>query len=76
MGDQSKIPTGADRQEIAITRPIKLVELRAGIGQIKLEIENRSLDDLLLVVGQASQAVAKTITNSPWYIRIIAGLAM
>lgn len=49
--DQADIGIDAQRAEIRIARRIQFVELHAQMGRIKLQIERRSLNGLLLIAG-------------------------
>lgn len=51
MHDQTDIAIDAQRAEIRIARRIQLVELHTRMGRIKLQIERRGLNGLLLIAG-------------------------
>jgi hypothetical protein len=47
------------RPEIFVSDLSELVEAHAGLGRIELQVEGRGLDGLLLVAGQAREAVGE-----------------
>ena len=51
MHDQADIAVDAQRAEIWIARRIQLVKLHTRMVRIKLQIERRSLNGLLLIAG-------------------------
>jgi hypothetical protein len=52
------------RPEVLVFRLVELVEAQAGTGGIDLQVERRRLDSLLLVDGQASEAVGEDVGDA------------
>jgi len=67
VDDQADVVADPHRPEIRIFRPVKLVELHAGIGRVHLEVESRGLDRFLLLPGELRKALGKGIGNAEFH---------
>lgn len=56
-----------------VNSAIEFVKAVARIGPVQLQVESRGLDQLLLVTGQACQAVGKTVGNEKFHFLSVVG---
>src|SRR5688572_25488966 len=59
VNNETKVAAHAYRPEVLVLRSVQSVELHAGIGGIQLQVERCRLGKLLLVAGEASEAVGE-----------------
>ena len=67
MNDHPDVATDPHRPEILVFRLIEFVEAHAWIGGIELQVERRCLDRLLLVAGEASEAIGEGIGDPEFH---------
>jgi hypothetical protein len=70
MHDQADVAAGPYRPEALVLRLIEPVEAQAGIRRIELQIERRRLHSLLLVAGQASQAIREGVGDPEFHDQV------
>jgi hypothetical protein len=68
VDNQPYVAANPHGPEVIIFRLVDLVEILAGIGGIKLQVERRCLSSLLLLTGQTSQAISKRVGNEEFHI--------
>src|SRR5437016_7556084 len=61
MNDQADVGADADRPEAFVLRLVEAMEVEARARRVHLQIERGGLDRLLLVAGQARQAVGEGV---------------
>ena len=61
VDDQPDVAADPHRPEVLVLRLVELVELQPGLRRVDLQVEGRRLDGLLLVAGQAGEAVGEGV---------------
>jgi hypothetical protein len=61
VDDDADVVVDANRPEVAVLRALQAMELHARIARIELEVEGCVLYGLLLVAGQAREAVVESV---------------
>ena len=67
VNDQPEVTAYAHRPEVLVLGLVELVEAHAGIGRVDLQIESRRLNALLLIAGQASEAIRKRVSDAEFH---------
>ena len=67
VNDQPDVAADPHRPEVLVLRLVELVEAHAGIGRVELQVEGRRLDGLLLVAGQAGEAVGEGVGDAEFH---------
>ena len=67
VDDQPDVAADPHRPEVLVLRLVELVEAHAGIGRVELQVEGRRLDGLLLVAGQAGEAVGEGVGDAEFH---------
>jgi hypothetical protein len=62
--DQPKVAADPHRPEPPVLRLSELVEAHPGAGRIELQVEDGGLDGLLLIAGEARQAVGERVGDA------------
>ena len=61
MDDEANVTADAHGPEVFVLRAVNPVEAHSRIGGIDLKIERGGLDGLLLIAGEAREAVGKRV---------------
>ncbi len=67
VDDQPDVAADADRPEVLVLRLVELVKLMPGLAGLSCKIERRRLDGLLLVAGQAGEAVGEGVGDAEFH---------
>ena len=71
VNNEPNIPVDPDRPKVAVLCFVQLVKTQSRTGGIHLQIERRRLDRLLLLTGQARQAVSERIGDTKFHRNLL-----
>ena len=63
VDDQPDVAPGTNRPEVRVSRLVDPVKLQARMGRVRLQVERRRLDRLLLVSREAREAIGERVGN-------------